>query len=433
MSSTGSELGAPSPVGSGRRLTTVQRRQARVGGDPVQPGAHRRFALETLVRLPRPQVGFLHQILGVVQGTGHPVAVREQFAAIALSIREEGILGAAVVEIVGQDGHLAELSQCIRQTGPTVTVRISGCPLVSLGGHYPQRTQLRRRRRRAASSTTCGPPRRPRAASWCSATDTPSTRAATTTSRSDSARPGSSPTRWTFAGTAAPVANGCTCGTSPNTPATSTPWSASPPPNTPTCRASCSATAWAAASSSPTASNTPTTTTRWCSPGPAVYAQDAVSPFMITVAKFVGSILPGLPVEQLPTEAVSRDPEVVAAYMADPLVHHGKLPAGIAKALLKVGETMPQRACGADRTAAGRARRAGQADPCRGQPPPDGVRGVDRRPPQGLSRAVPRGVQRARKGAGARRCHRRGSRPSFESHCGPPPFADSARCRVRIR
>ncbi|HEX2213433.1 MAG TPA: alpha/beta hydrolase [Mycobacterium sp.] len=78
--------------------------------------------------------------------------------------------------------------------------------------------------------------------------------------------------------------------------------------------------------------------------GPAVYAQDAVSPVMITVAKVVGSILPGLPVEELPTEAVSGDPDVVAAYMADPMVHHGKLPAGIAKALIKVGETMPQRA-----------------------------------------------------------------------------------------
>jgi alpha-beta hydrolase superfamily lysophospholipase len=78
--------------------------------------------------------------------------------------------------------------------------------------------------------------------------------------------------------------------------------------------------------------------------GPAVYAQDAVSSFMIAVAKLVGSILPGLPVEKLPTDAVSRDPEVVAAYNADPLVHHGKLPAGIAKALIKVGETMPQRA-----------------------------------------------------------------------------------------
>lgn len=78
--------------------------------------------------------------------------------------------------------------------------------------------------------------------------------------------------------------------------------------------------------------------------GPAVHAQDAVSSVMIGVAKVVGSILPGLPVEQLPPEAVSRDPEVVAAYIADPLVHKGKLPAGVAKALIGVGETMPQRA-----------------------------------------------------------------------------------------
>ncbi|MET0451749.1 MAG: lysophospholipase [Mycobacterium sp.] len=78
--------------------------------------------------------------------------------------------------------------------------------------------------------------------------------------------------------------------------------------------------------------------------GPAVNAQDGVSPVMIAVANVVGSVLPGLPVENLPTEAVSRDPEVVAAYMADPMVHQGKLPAGIAKALIGVGETMPQRA-----------------------------------------------------------------------------------------
>jgi alpha-beta hydrolase superfamily lysophospholipase len=78
--------------------------------------------------------------------------------------------------------------------------------------------------------------------------------------------------------------------------------------------------------------------------GPAVYAQDAVSPVMIAVANVLGSILPGLPVENLPADAVSRDPQVVAAYEADPLVHHGKLPAGIAKALIGVGSTMPQRA-----------------------------------------------------------------------------------------
>jgi alpha-beta hydrolase superfamily lysophospholipase len=78
--------------------------------------------------------------------------------------------------------------------------------------------------------------------------------------------------------------------------------------------------------------------------GPAVYAQDAVSSVMIGVANVLGSILPGLPVENLPADTVSRDPEVVAAYEADPLVHHGKMPAGIAKALIGVGSTMPQRA-----------------------------------------------------------------------------------------
>jgi alpha-beta hydrolase superfamily lysophospholipase len=78
--------------------------------------------------------------------------------------------------------------------------------------------------------------------------------------------------------------------------------------------------------------------------GPAVDAQDGVSPVMVIVAKLLGKIAPGLPVEELPTDAVSRDPDVVAAYNADPMVFHGKLPAGIARALIGVGETMPQRA-----------------------------------------------------------------------------------------
>jgi alpha-beta hydrolase superfamily lysophospholipase len=78
--------------------------------------------------------------------------------------------------------------------------------------------------------------------------------------------------------------------------------------------------------------------------GPVVDTQDAVSPVKMFVAKVLGKIAPGLPVEELPADAVSRDPEVVAAYIADPLVHHGKIPAGIARALLGIGETMPQRA-----------------------------------------------------------------------------------------
>lgn len=78
--------------------------------------------------------------------------------------------------------------------------------------------------------------------------------------------------------------------------------------------------------------------------GPAVDAQESVSPVMVRLAKVLGKLAPGVPVEELPADAVSRDPEVVAAYQSDPLVHHGKLPAGIARALIGVGETMPRRA-----------------------------------------------------------------------------------------
>jgi alpha-beta hydrolase superfamily lysophospholipase len=78
--------------------------------------------------------------------------------------------------------------------------------------------------------------------------------------------------------------------------------------------------------------------------GPAVDAQDSVPPAKVVLAKVLGRIAPGFPVENLPADAVSRDPEVVAAYEADPLVHHGKLPAGIGRALISVGETMPKHA-----------------------------------------------------------------------------------------
>jgi alpha-beta hydrolase superfamily lysophospholipase len=78
--------------------------------------------------------------------------------------------------------------------------------------------------------------------------------------------------------------------------------------------------------------------------GPAVAAQLAVSPLLRWVAKTVGAIAPGLPLQALDATAVSRDPAVVHAYDTDPLVYHGKIPGGVARALLLVGETMPQRA-----------------------------------------------------------------------------------------
>jgi alpha-beta hydrolase superfamily lysophospholipase len=80
--------------------------------------------------------------------------------------------------------------------------------------------------------------------------------------------------------------------------------------------------------------------------GPAVATQEDVTPMLSIVCKGLGSVLPDVPVQQLDANAVSRDPEVVAAYNNDPLVWHGKVPAGAARALLLVGETMPQRASG---------------------------------------------------------------------------------------
>jgi len=78
--------------------------------------------------------------------------------------------------------------------------------------------------------------------------------------------------------------------------------------------------------------------------GPAVAAQDQVSPMLALTAKMLGAVVPGLPAQELDVDAISRDPAVVAAYKDDPLVYHGKVPAGIGRALLQVGETMPRRA-----------------------------------------------------------------------------------------
>lgn len=77
---------------------------------------------------------------------------------------------------------------------------------------------------------------------------------------------------------------------------------------------------------------------------PAIAAQDMVSGVVRLAAKVLGLLAPGLPVQGLDFNAISRDPAVVKDYNEDPLVYHGKVPAGLGRALLEVGETMPQRA-----------------------------------------------------------------------------------------
>jgi len=75
--------------------------------------------------------------------------------------------------------------------------------------------------------------------------------------------------------------------------------------------------------------------------GPAIAAHTGVSRAKALLGKAVGSVLPDRPIEQIDPDAVSSDPDVVAEYKADPLVYRGKIPAGIGKALLVVGEEMP--------------------------------------------------------------------------------------------
>ena len=76
------------PDGSSR-IGRAARRQADVGGDRVEPGPERRPGLEPGVGPPRPQVGLLHQVLGVVRRADHAVAVRQQFPAELLGLGAE--------------------------------------------------------------------------------------------------------------------------------------------------------------------------------------------------------------------------------------------------------------------------------------------------------------------------------------------------------
>ena len=67
---------------------------------------------------------------------------------------------------------------------------------------------------------------------------------------------------------------------------------------------------------------------------PALKAGESLSPAKIKLAALLGKIAPGLRPERLTPTAISRDPAVVAAYQADPLVYTGKVSAGSAAALI---------------------------------------------------------------------------------------------------
>ncbi len=68
---------------------------------------------------------------------------------------------------------------------------------------------------------------------------------------------------------------------------------------------------------------------------PALKVGEDINGFLIFMTQLLGSITPTLAVLDLKDKAFSRDPNVVKAIQADPLVYHGNGPARTAKELLK--------------------------------------------------------------------------------------------------
>ncbi len=68
--------------------------------------------------------------------------------------------------------------------------------------------------------------------------------------------------------------------------------------------------------------------------GPAVKVPDNISVFTLWAARIFSKLLPSLGIKQLEADSISRDPEVVRAYVNDPLVSTGKLTARLGEQLL---------------------------------------------------------------------------------------------------
>jgi acylglycerol lipase len=73
--------------------------------------------------------------------------------------------------------------------------------------------------------------------------------------------------------------------------------------------------------------------------GPALTAS-GTSPVVAWIVQVLGRFLPRLRTRKLDAAAVSRDPAVVAAYDADPLVDRGKMYAGLAAAMMRAMRTI---------------------------------------------------------------------------------------------
>jgi acylglycerol lipase len=70
----------------------------------------------------------------------------------------------------------------------------------------------------------------------------------------------------------------------------------------------------------------------------ALAAPDAAPAPARLIARMLSAVAPRAGLIGLDATLVSRDPQVVAAYLADPLVHHGKLPARTVAELMGAGQ-----------------------------------------------------------------------------------------------
>ena len=77
--------------------------------------------------------------------------------------------------------------------------------------------------------------------------------------------------------------------------------------------------------------------------GPALRIGDDFSPVQLTLLTALAKVAPVLRPQGLSADAISRDPDVVRAYRADPLVHTGKISVGLGAALLGAMRSFPGR------------------------------------------------------------------------------------------
>jgi alpha-beta hydrolase superfamily lysophospholipase len=70
---------------------------------------------------------------------------------------------------------------------------------------------------------------------------------------------------------------------------------------------------------------------------PALTVGVREGPIVRRVGSFIGEVAPGFPIAKLDTSALSRSPEIGPAYLADPLTHHGGVPARTAAEMVKAG------------------------------------------------------------------------------------------------